>query len=299
MPRRSWAAVLLVLAVGCGGPPATPADPPPQPTGVPAAGREARHLALPFDTYDLSTADMQTVETAVDVLVGRCLRRQGIAWQSLSLPRGEADPTHRRRYGVMEPLIAERFGYHLPPDTPEAAKRQRQHKARARLPMDVQIAAFGKTGTGGCWKKAHTSLLRQGPGPDIDRLYAHHTKTLAASRQQAPVTRAVRAWKTCMLAKGYRYEDPYEAGADKRWWNSRRPSQRELATAVADVACKEETRLAIIWAGAETRLQREIIRTHGAEFERAATAKRRRLAFARGVLTREQDDPGPVATSPR
>lgn len=240
---------------------------------------------------------MQTVETAEDVLVGWCLRRQGIAWKPLHLPQGEADPNHRRRYGVMEPLIAERFGYHLPPNTPETARRQRQHKDRARLPMDVQLAAFGKTGTGGCWKKAHASLLRQAPGPDTDRMYAHHRKTLAASRKRAAVSRTVRAWKACMLAKGYRYDDPYEAGADKRWWNSRQPSPTELATAVADVACKKETRLVSVWARAEARLQREIIHTREAEFERAATAKRRQLAFAKCVLAEAHGDPARKGTA--
>ncbi|MEU2563691.1 hypothetical protein ABZ626_30835 [Streptomyces longispororuber] len=192
---------------------------------------------------------------------------------------------------MVEPLVAARFGYHLPPHAPQAAKRERQHQARARLPLKVQVAAFGRTGTGGCWKKAHTERLRRAPGPDTGRLYEHHKKTLAASRQQAPVVRGLRAWKACMLAEGYRYQDPYQAGADPRWWKSRRPSPEELATAVADVACKKKSRLVTIWAGIEARLQQQVVRMHRSEFERAATAKRRQLSYVRRVLGEEQGEP--------
>jgi hypothetical protein len=86
-----------------------------------------------------------------------------------------------------------------------------------------------------------------------------------------------------MRDRGYSYASPIAANDDERW-ESDTPSGLELATATADVACKQSTNLVSIWSGVEASAQRAAIAAHPREFEALLAAKRHELANARALI---------------
>ncbi|GAB2500028.1 hypothetical protein [Nocardiopsis aegyptia] len=76
------------------------------------AGEQARAPALPFEEHTLSPFEMRTLRYAEDLLVRDCMRAHGMDWEVLPAPDEDTtDPPHRRRYGVIEARMAERYGY--------------------------------------------------------------------------------------------------------------------------------------------------------------------------------------------
>ncbi|MFI2264128.1 hypothetical protein [Streptomyces tubercidicus] len=288
MQRRHIAAVLALLALVTGCSSGVEPSPPrhsTRPPAAPPASEEVRRLVLPFDAYALSAPDVHTIEAAEDILIRDCMRGQGKSWTALPQPGAvDPDPPQRRRYGVIEPDVARRFGYHLPPAPPETARRDAIWRAREKMPRAAQLAAYGKDGVSGCWKRAHTHLLRGVPKGGTALLNRRTRDEFTASQQQRTVRSVVRSWGACMKRNGYRSTDPLAAAGDERWAASPRPSRDELALAQTDVRCKRETRLVSVWAKAEARLQHGVVRSHAAEFRQLAAQKSSWLKAARRVL---------------
>ncbi|WP_327228221.1 hypothetical protein OG229_36000 [Streptomyces platensis] len=277
---------LLVLVTGCssGVVPSRPRHSAPPPA-VPPASKEVRRLVLPFDAYALSGPDVHTIESAEDVLIRGCMRAKGKEWTALPRPSAvDPDPPQRRRYGVIEPDVALRFGYHQPPAPPETARRDEIWRAREKMPRAAQLAAYGKDGVSGCWKKAHVRLLRDVPKSSTALFNRRIREEFTASQKERAVSSVVRSWSACMKRDGYRYPDPLAAAGDDRWAKSPRPSRHEIVVAQTDVRCKRETRLVSVWSKAETRLQHGAVRSHTTEFEKLAVQKAGWLKAARKVI---------------
>jgi hypothetical protein len=279
MVFRSLCAVLLLVVAGCatGSPRAAPA--------VPEVDAAARALHLPFDRYKLSTLDIHTIEHAEDLLVRECMRDHGLDWQMLPPPgRQDPDPRNRRRYGLIERELAERFGYHIPPLSPKLAEREAVWTQRDRLPLAERAAAYGSDGRGGCASRARDALREDLPKVDETRLYDYSGAALDASQRDPAVVRVLDEWGACMAAADFRYPTPAAAFDDPDWAASSRPSAREIAVAEADVRCKRRTHLVEAWSAAETRIQLEVIRAHPADFAGFRMVKDTHLAAARGVI---------------
>ncbi|MFG2098669.1 hypothetical protein [Streptomyces sp. NPDC048612] len=288
MPFRHIAAVLALLALVTGCSSGVMPSPPrhsARPLAVPPPSEDVRRLVLPFDAYALSGPDVHTIEAAEDVLIRDCMRDRGRGWTALPRPSAvDPDPPQRRRYGVIEPDVARRFGYHLPPPAPETARREEIWRAREKMPRAAQLAAYGKDGVSGCWKKAHGQLLRGVPKVSTALFNRRIREEFTASRKDRAVSAAVRSWSACMKRNGYRAADPLAAAGDDRWAKSPRPSRHEIATAQADVRCKQQTRLVTVWDKAEARLQHGVVRRHAAEFRKLAAQKSDWLKAARRVI---------------
>ncbi|MET8680631.1 hypothetical protein ABZW18_24355 [Streptomyces sp. NPDC004647] len=276
---------LILVATGCS---TAPVERPQQEApAVPAITKEeARSLALPFDAYEVSTADIHTIESAEDILLRDCMRDKGMDWQLLPRPRGgNPDYPNRRRYGVIEPRIAAEFGYHAPPESPEILQRKADWDERiAGLQRSEQRAAYGKNGVGGCWEKAHERLLQNVRKSDHELFNQRIGQNFDKSQRDAEVVKVFRAWSTCMKKEGFSYTDPLEAIGDPQWEQSPRPSSREIDVAEEDVRCKRETDLVATWNGAESAIQKETIRSHADEFRALKARKQLRLEAARRIL---------------
>ncbi|MEO3795598.1 hypothetical protein ABGB14_35780 [Nonomuraea sp. B10E15] len=244
-------------------------------------GAAGRRIVLPFDTYDLSPAEIMTLESAEELLVRDCMRQRGRAWELL--PRtAEADisPPHRRRYGIIEPLDAERFGYHMPPDGRTLADRKAKRAVRRQSLSSEDLRAADR-----CLEKAGDRLARGAPKVDAGLFNRLIFKTFDTSQREADVVHAFRAWSTCMATAGFRYTDPLTAISDERW-ATQRPSPREIHAAKADVRCKTETALVSTWAAAENRVQHAAIRAHAKEFQALKASKDRQLEAASHAVAR-------------
>ncbi|WP_432906295.1 hypothetical protein ACQP1S_12175 [Micromonospora matsumotoense] len=272
----------LVLA-GC----ATPA-PRPQERAEPFPPTEqVEDLRLPFDAYTLSLSGLYTVANAQDLLTRECMAARGEAWEIIERPTDLADLRNRRRYGVIEPGIAEHFGYHVPVGLLTPRDVEQRYDARDSGLSETQKTAL--SGAGGCTAEA-VIRLRPARKPDrkvdqglVERL---SQRSLADARGRPEVAQALGDWRDCLRELGFSYPDPFAAMADTAWWPTETapPSAPERAVAVADVRCKERTGLVARWYAAETALQQAEIRRRPAYFQALGLGLAGELAAAKAVL---------------
>ncbi|MCK2220239.1 hypothetical protein MF672_041540 [Actinomadura sp. ATCC 31491] len=280
-PARWAALVLVLLAAGCAHPrqAAAPAGQPPE------VSAEARALRFPLDAYTLSRLDIQTVEYAEDLLTRACMRGAGLDWELLPPPaRVDTDPLHRRRYGVIEPEVAARYGYHLPPLAADQRAREQVWRRRETLPPAQRRAAYGDDGQGGCRQTARTRLAAGVPALDQQWLNGFIGDTFAASQRVPAVVAAFDAWSRCMKARGFGYRTPLDAAADPAWSRYPQAGPGELAAATADVGCKRATGLVATWSAADEAVQLRAIAAHRDAFDRFRRAREAELDAARKVI---------------
>ncbi|MEV6150108.1 hypothetical protein AB0L53_07170 [Nonomuraea sp. NPDC052129] len=284
---------LVVVASGCS---VATADPPAESrvraasvTDVPLPGEEARKLAVPFDAYNFSPAEIMTIEAAQDLLIRDCMRGQGMEWKLSPLPaQADIEPQNRRRYGVIEPQIARSFGYHAPLDRPSVARYNAERDDQLTELSPAARAAYGDSAkdADGCSDKAQAHLLKDAPEVSASLFNTLVRQTFEESQRDGDVVRVFRDWSACMKKKGFDYPDPLAAITDDRWMNNQRPSHQEIMAAETDVWCKKKGDLVSIWAATEKRIQEDAILTHAAYFQALETHKERQLGAVRRVLSR-------------
>ncbi|TJZ44653.1 hypothetical protein FCH28_30590 [Streptomyces piniterrae] len=278
--RATTALALLLLATTA----CTAADH--ESTHAPPVSRQAESLRLPLDAYASTVAETHVVEDAQDILIRRCMNDLDMEWKTLPpVDSQDTKPPNLRRYGVDESDTV-RYGYHLHPDPPSMVRRNRAWDEREALPAEVQRAAYGPSGKGGCLKTAQRQLVGDTAPPD-DHAFNQLTGTALENSRRAPEVRdTLRKWHTCMAKAGFDYPDPYAAAGDERW-ETTEPTPAERATARADVACQKSTKLVKVWAATETRIQHRLIRQNPGRLRKAKAHKERWLEAARRVLDRE------------
>lgn len=275
-------ALLLLATTACT---AAEHEPTPSPHSLPVS-RQARQLRLPLDAYAPTVAETHLVEDAQDILIGRCMKDQGMDWKTLPpVDAQDTEPPNLRRYGADE-AEALRYGYHPSPDPPSVIRRSRAWDAREALPAEVQRAAYGPSGKGGCLQAADRQLVGDTTPLDFHAFNQLTGTALETSRHTPEVRDALHRWQTCMAKAGSNYPDPYAAAGDQRW-ETAEPTSAERATARADVTCQKSTQLVKVWAAAETRIQHRLIRQNADRLHEAKARKDRWLAAAGRVLRRE------------
>ncbi|MEV6819091.1 hypothetical protein AB0M72_10055 [Nocardiopsis dassonvillei] len=277
--RAAVSALLATTAIGCSAPPDS--------APLPEVGAQVRELHAPFDAYRYSRLDIHTIEYAQDFLIRECMRDLGMDWAPLLPPpqSHDYDPLHRRRYGLMEMQVAERFGYHPLPLAPEQAAREEVWAVRANLSAPEQQAAYGSgDGGSGCRARAEARLREDAPEVGPDALNAYSGRAFEASFDVPEVVEVFAEWSACMDSAGFDYAEPFDAFDDPAWAASEHPSEREIRAAVADVRCKLETDLIGVWSAAEHDIQNTLIDAHSEEFAGFAAAKEAELDAARQVI---------------
>ncbi|GAA3754510.1 hypothetical protein [Salinactinospora qingdaonensis] len=239
---------------------------------------------MPFDEYKLSGLDIQTIAYAEDLLTRACMREVGLDWQVLTPMSHDPAPLSRRRYGVLDPEMARHYGYHLPPPSEEMAARDRVWQQREELPKNQEQAVYGTDDQEGCWDQAREQLHADVVDPGEPSLYEFESEAFEAATQTGEVTAVFDEWSACMREEGFDYADPLSAVGDSVWTRADQASQREVAAATADVACKDRTDLVQVWSKVESRLQEEAIEEHPARFAAFAEAKEAQIQAARQAI---------------
>ncbi|MFE0380970.1 hypothetical protein ACFW1M_36645 [Streptomyces inhibens] len=281
--HRSLRILLLLLVAGCSASTANqgssaPAAPPPS--------RQAREIVLPFDGYELSLGDYYTVSNARDILTRKCMRNSGFDWEIINRPAEVDEARNRRRYGIIEIPVAERFGYHTNDELLDPSGISGKGRARDRGLSSEEARAANSPDTG-CAIKASRKLAKDAEADVGTKMLNTLGDQVMANSQKVPdVAQALGRWSECMQRKGMGYSTPRQAVNDDRWWSkgSDRPSKKEIAVAVADVRCKQRTALVKVWFEAEADLQRAAIREHSGYFKKLAESKQRQVTAARAVL---------------
>ncbi|TDD72014.1 hypothetical protein E1262_04690 [Jiangella aurantiaca] len=249
-----------------------------------AAGpAQAAGLTLPLDAYAFSAAEDQLLGRAAAAHVRDCAARLGLDAAAVDpLPFGTAAESasaaagrHDRRYAVADPEIAATHGYH-PPSTVDVRREFYEAHTDAELAVLVGVTAGGAPAArdgvpeGGCigaaaraTAVADEAALRAGQ----DLVSAVQSEAWHAALADPRVLDAFAAWSACMADAGYRYAAPMDANDDPRWWTSETAGPEEIATAVADVACKESTGLIPAWSAVEADYQARFIAANQAELD--------------------------------
>ncbi|MEU6991068.1 hypothetical protein ABZ953_10490 [Streptomyces sp. NPDC046465] len=271
------AALVLLLAAGCGGPSADDGTHPPD--RPPAPSREIRALTLPLDAYELDSRSAALAATAQEKLIKSCMARQGLDWPELPHSSTETWP-HRGRYGLAETAVAKRYGYHAIPDPATKTAERRLGQRDAKLTTRQRTAAYGTDGRSGCQARADRVLMRDVPMVNSDLVNEASHAAYEKSRHTPAAQRVFGEWRACMRKRGHAYRDPMDPNEDPRWKGGQ-PTRDEIATAQDDVACKLRTRLVAVWWRADATLQHQAIKDSAGRFRQVHEARKRYLENVR------------------
>jgi hypothetical protein len=264
-------AVLLTIAVaatllaGCAADPPAALAPPQDGHG---------DFALPADAYAFTLPETGRIDLARELLAGKCMRRLGYAFDADAARREIAAGNrntvtdlgwygNKRRYGVTDPAIAARYGYHLV--TPNLG-------GTSPAPgLGTLTPAMRTALTGTCTREAATALSPDGVVGEADVVAALGGGSFRDSLRSPTVTAVFAQWSACMLEKGYHYASPTVAGAEFDI-DSPRITPAEKAAASTDVTCKQRTHLPDVWRGFETTDQNRQIAQNLSAFAAAKSA---------------------------
>ncbi|MEX0169923.1 hypothetical protein [Streptomyces sp. LMG1-1-1.1] len=230
---------------------------------------------LPIRAYQVNGNDVhRTLLSAAQAKkAAACLDRFGVAapftapqsWAEAA-PAAHAGPKNGMdvRYGDHDLAKVSAYGYGWPDDAQAAPQGARSLGADAELSPEAELALYGPGGrTGkaaartaaaptvngkavpaaGCAGETDQALVGRTRTPGVlDTSEDAITKLERRSWDSMltdPRTLAVFAkWSSCMKTKGFDYKDPWAANDDPRWAASAGRSPEAIATATADVTCR-------------------------------------------------------------
>ena len=239
-----------------------------------------RPIDLPLNTYSGVSGLQQTVlAEASTLLTQKCMTARGFVYSAQAAPAQEQSLLQDAEFGfgVTSQAAAASYGYGQPassgppPTSPAPSKAgpaflggfasfgdlAKQPRAWVVALLGFAPGArIGRQHEAGCLMQASAELYGTGrsglsdPVPSIALQASSWT-------QSDPRVRAVDAlWSQCMRRRGYSYRTP-QAAATAHW--PQRPTPAETATAVADVACKQQVNLTNTWLTVEAAYQTALI----------------------------------------
>ncbi|MET9729943.1 hypothetical protein ABZZ79_04500 [Streptomyces sp. NPDC006458] len=262
--RLTVAGLLLGAATGCAdsGPAATRPDPAgPAPSAAARLASEQFTFRLPIAAYSYSLDDEIAIDAAKKALTDSCLAGFGMDYRWPEPVRGA--PRADRRYGISSAVDARSYGYHLPPDGPPPGAEVSEEIARVLYGSEPGQQFAGKAvPENGCRGKAVADLeakFIRSPGAEVAREIS--VSSYERAKKDSRLVGATQKWSACMSRKGFEYATPIDASTGFSL-KDEKPSEKEIATAVADISCKGESGLLGIWFTAESDVQKSMIRAH-------------------------------------
>jgi hypothetical protein len=244
-------------------------------------------VTFPLDKYRSQPEELRTLQEAQDVAVQRCLARFGIEY---TVPERRVVPQVDRPIGVVSAQDAARLGY----KSPAAADMKAVDKANAETEPLADVARAVITGTGertvngvavpsgGCAAESLRALANRDPNREnlvVGLAAASYEKAEGDSRVRAVFTR----WSECMSAAGYDYRRPMDANNDPAY-GTEQAGAEEIATAKADVSCRDQENVSGLWVAVITAYQHEIVADNWDALNQHRNEIERQLAAAGPLL---------------
>lgn len=267
-------------------------------------GQEPR--PLPLDAYMYSDEQRAAVQQAENALAGECMRRYG--FDPLPVPDLPAPPAlGDRRYFQVGLARAQQFGYSVD-DLIVAAQSAMDAVAQTPMTDSYARALYGTSGpqqrgaarpggsrgpggatpSDGCLGEARATVAGEDTNGGLAQLVSRLQLEAFDRSQHAPSTEhAIADWAACMQGRGFTYRTPADATNDPRW-SSPGATPEEIATAVADMGCKESVGLVDIWYQAEVEEQERVIESNQLALEEIKRAIDAQVERAAEVLAGEQ-----------
>ncbi|ROO50642.1 hypothetical protein EDC02_5493 [Micromonospora sp. Llam0] len=287
-------AVLAAAVVGCSPQNARQSDDDsqPEPPVEMMTVDSLEAFSLPLDTYRLSKQSAQVVSQAFEELFVECMQELGFTEEPWR-PSPASDPEgNEGLYGVTDKEEAQRWGYHPPQESensqPDSAPRQVPSAAwqTAAEGSASQTAEGKRVPDGGCRGAALRELSEGTPNTDVELADRLAIDSYQRSKEDSRVLSTFSEWSECMRQLGFEYPAPMDANNDETWWSSEAPSSREIATAVADVECKQQVGLINIWASVHTAYEKRAIEENAEALASVQEYRRIEEANALAVLER-------------
>lgn len=230
---------------------------------------------LPVESYMPTKTQVQVVTTSRDELIDRCMSAAGFdAWKPApDLPDLGGKTLTDWRYGLHDAELAAARGYH-----PDKGEQETYDKAMEAGAVD-ESGADEATLTG-CVQKVGGQVPDVQPPAIVEQI---NGESFVKSKTVPEVAEVFAKWSSCMKGKGYDYKQPLDASDDPAFGDPEKVTPEEIATAKADVACRDEHDVERAWFDAESKIQRAAIAEHLEEFNNAAKATKDAVAKARAI----------------
>ncbi|MFF7457315.1 hypothetical protein [Kitasatospora sp. NPDC008115] len=289
------AMALTGLLAGCGadagGGRAEDTGPEPAIGPVMAEPLDGAKVALPLDGYSVSAEESAAIFRARGQATRTCMKAKGFDYQPGEPPvPPPLTPIDHDHLGLLSGAAARQTGYHrLPrPDARSgtsadgAGERSDAYELALNGPRSGR-AGLATPGTDrGCTGEIEQWFQAEGVGRTSGDLIGElrakaYDRTAADSRVKA----ALAAWRSCMEGLGHHYSGPAQASS-QAWPDP--VSDRERATAVADMDCKARVGLIGTWYTVQTAYQQQLIGRNEAALNTVKEVSAQRVAAARKLL---------------
>ncbi|PYC76806.1 hypothetical protein C7C46_21740 [Streptomyces tateyamensis] len=257
----------------------------PAPAATPTVLNSAA-LHLPTDDYQLSPEATARLGRATQLVVGQCMKGYGLSVdQSVAGAKSAPATATEMRYGVTNPEQAKTTGYHFgpadegylppsaaptgpPPNTDPEYQQVLRGNGTPGTTEGTATTYHGKNvPAGGCVGEMHTKLQAGATFLGVAALVRQiDSQSFTEAMKTPAVQAAFQSWSSCMLAKGFHYATPIDAVNDKAF-RTDTASPTELATAQADVACKQQGNVVGVWFAAEVDRQHALMQPHVGELK--------------------------------
>jgi hypothetical protein len=289
-------AAIAVVIASCSAGSGTPGagakvTPPAIPSGAPSAASQG--TAMPLAAYE-EPQSQATILEAINILVTQCMRARGYEFTSAAPSAqtlaAEPDP---EPYGVTSAAQAAEYGYGQPPlPSSQTSGGQRADHTAGYVSALWGITPGDPVKPGqhltGCMPAAVDRINPSAGTLDVSLAGQLEQQAESYTAQDARVLAVERKWSACMAARGFHYQTPMDAAAafpDKRAAGA--PSQAEIATAEADVACKAKTGLPGVWLAVQAGYERELIAANQTALQALMRWQNERVLRAERVIAEQ------------
>ncbi|MFC1421253.1 hypothetical protein [Streptacidiphilus cavernicola] len=304
------AAVLAtaIVTTSCGHGSATRSGGAPPPLGPVPVITSIDQITRPIDSYEVTVAQTRTLFQAATVVTQQCVRSYSLSYPAPQWDDAFSDTPQQLKersvvYGFFDPSASPGKGYdavgvEAAGAEPVLSDAQYTVLDGVDRATNKPVAAYdGKSVPAhGCLGKGRAEIgaapmpADSGPLPDGG-------PTVPADDPRMVDVNA--KWSACMKSRGFDYASPWAAYLDPKWRTRPKGSTTapqlhtplEVATAAADLACKQSTNLIGVAVAVETAYDDQYIRSHAAALALFKQQLDARLRKAEQVITAAQAAP--------
>ncbi len=254
---------------------------------------------LPLDAYKPTGEQMADLTSAVRHSLASCMNGFGFMNYTKKRIHSETAPFPKdRRYLFIDPAKAAQYGYAGAPDAELSAKPPSASSSTnsSKISPEEESVYTGKgqrlykgrqVPEGGCLGAARQTVTRGVAADDEWLITQLEGQAFQRAEDDPRVAEVTAQWSACMKRAGYDYSTPAAAWEDPQW-RSRRDggalSDKEKATATADMNCKLEVNYLGVRVAAETEEQQRAIDARGDDLKKFQSNLQIKLANARKLL---------------
>lgn len=284
MPARRWFSNGVAIVIATAVLPGCAASPSVMPNDPFAALPMPARLDSPLEPYMLDWRELTLVNHARSLLVSACLKGRGYSLEIGDL-RGELDRARRqesidleRMWGITNAKIARAGGY-LPPPAPE---------------VQFNVTGIPEGALSACAEAADDELDRRPDRSPYGLARDLLIRSRVALESDWRAQRVIARWRRCMAEADYSVTSPLNdrgdiaaalARVDANPTKTPRPSEVDMA--MADIACKEQTKLVSALGKLASVREARLVERHATALQHDRSRLDRTVSKARLVLAEQ------------